>query len=291
MRQDVLSVVIPAYNEENNLRTVVVELQQTLHAEGIPHEIILVDDSSVDGTARVIADLMCENPQVRTITRQPPRGFGRAVRAGLAAVRGDVVVLCMADCSDRPEDVVKYYRVIQQGHDCVFGSRFIKGSVVSNYPRLKLIVNRIVNRVIQFLFNCPFNDLSNAFKAYRVHVIRQLAALQACHFNLTIELSLSALNRGYKITQIPIQWQGRTWGSSKLKLREMGRRYLATLVKMYAERILIHDDLMADVEAFQIEHSDVSHFTIPAAVVTGQTATAVRRRAGSFPQSPLKVLK
>jgi dolichol-phosphate mannosyltransferase len=83
--------------------------------------------------------------------------------------------------------------------------------------------------------------------------------LQACHFNLTIELSLSALNRGYKIAQVPIQWHGRCWGSSKLKLREMGRRYLATLVKMYAERVLTHDDLMADLERLRLEqHPTVS---------------------------------
>ena len=178
----------------------------------------------------------------------------------------------MADCSDRPEDVVNYYRVIQDGYDCVFGSRFVRGSVVSNYPPLKLIVNRIVNRAIQFLFRCPFNDLSNAFKAYRVHVVRQLGALQACHFNLTIELSLSALNRGYKIVQIPIQWQGRTWGSSNLKLTEMGRRYLATLVKMYAERVLIHDDLMADLEAFQREHLKVAHLSLSADLGSRETS-------------------
>jgi dolichol-phosphate mannosyltransferase len=283
MRQDVLSVVIPACNEENNLPKVVAELQEALHAESIPHEIILVDDSSKDGTARVIAELMCESSQIRTVTRHPPRGFGRAIRAGLAAVRGDVVVICMADCSDRPEDVVNYYRVIQQGYDCVFGSRFIRGSVVNNYPRLKLIVNRVVNRVIQFLFRCPFNDLSNAFKAYRVHVLRQLGALQACHFNLTIELSLSALNRGYRIAQIPIQWQGRTWGSSKLKLREMGRRYLATLVKMYAERVLIHDDVMADLEAFRIEHFNVARMSLPPDFVSREKATESPRQTGTLP--------
>ncbi len=249
MKADVLSVVIPAYNEEKNLPRVVAELQKALRPESIPYEIIIVNDNSKDQTAAVIADLMNSDHRIRTVNRHPPGGFGRAVRSGLKAVRGDVVVICMADCSDVPADVVRYYRCLQQGYDCVFGSRFIKGSVVKNYPRLKLIVNRIVNRAIQFLFRCPFNDLTNAFKAYRTHVLRECGDLQGCHFNITIELSLNALIRGYKIAQIPIGWHGRTWGSSNLRLGQMGRRYLATLVKLYAERTLILDDVMADLEA------------------------------------------
>ncbi len=251
MQPDVLSVVIPAYNEEKNLPRVVAELQEVLRAERIPYEFVLVNDNSKDGTRAVIHELMRGDCRVRIVDRRPPGGFGRAVRSGLAAARGDIVVVCMADCSDVPEDVVRYYRAIQHGYDCVFGSRFIRGSTVKNYPLVKRVVNRLVNRAIQLLFRCPFNDLTNAFKAYRARVLRELGPLQACHFNLNIELSLGALNRGYKIAQIPIQWHGRTWGVSNLKLREMGRRYLATLLKMYAERTLIHDDLMADLQAIR----------------------------------------
>jgi dolichol-phosphate mannosyltransferase len=244
-----LSIVIPAYNEEHNIRRVVPELRTELEAAGIPFEIILVNDNSTDGTADVIAALMREDRRLRTVNRRPPGGFGRAIRSGLEAVRGDVVVICMANCSDSPADVIRYYNKIREGYDCVFGSRFMRGSVVRHYPLVKRVVNRVVNRAIQLLFRCPFNDLTNAFKAYRTPVIREAGGFQACHFNITIEMSLGALNRGYRIAQIPIQWHGRTWGSSKLKLREMGRRYLATLLKLYADRLLVHDDLVADLEA------------------------------------------
>ncbi|MGL5096851.1 MAG: glycosyltransferase family 2 protein, partial [Planctomycetia bacterium] len=178
--------------------------------------------------------------------RRPPGGFGRAVRSGLEAVEGDAVVLVMADSSDDPADVVRYYRKLEEGYDCVFGSRFIAGSKVSNYPRLKYIVNRIVNRCIQLLFWCPYNDLTNAFKAYRTDVIRACSPYQGCHFNITIEMSLGALIRNYNIAQVPINWYGRTWGVSNLSLRKMGRRYLETLIKAYAERMLIQDDLLAE---------------------------------------------
>jgi len=141
---------------------------------------------------------------------------------------------------------VAYYRKIQEGYDCVYGSRFIKGSHVSDYPWLKRIINRIVNKGLQWVFWCPFNDLTNAFKAYRTQVLQECGPLHACHFNVTIELSLAPVVRKYHIAQIPISWTGRTWGSSKLHLREMGRRYLSTLLKAFAERLLISDDLLSE---------------------------------------------
>jgi dolichol-phosphate mannosyltransferase len=277
MRQEVLSVVLPAYNEEKNLPKVVADLQRTLRSEQIPYEIIVVNDNSRDGTAAIIAELMRQDRAVHTVDRGPPRGFGRAVRSGLAAVRGDIVVICMADCSDVPEDVVRYYRVIREGYDCVFGSRFIRGSTLNNYPLGKLIVNRIVNKMIQFLFRCPFNDLTNAFKAYRVSAIRELGELDACHFNITIELSLGLLNRGYRIAQVPVQWHGRTWGGSNLKLWQMGRRYLATLAKLYAERVLIRDDVLADVEMKRRENAATANGVQAAGMEDPSTRAVIDR--------------
>jgi len=245
-RKLVASVVIPAYNEEKNLRPTVEKLAGTFVQNGIPYEIILVNDNSVDRTPEVIQELMAADPGVKTVNRTPPRGFGRAIRAGLDAVTGDMVMLFMADSSDDPEDAVRYYEYIEAGYDCVFGSRFMKGSKVKNYPALKLVVNRIVNKLMQILFWTKCNDLTNSFKAYRTRVIRECGPYRACHFNITIELSLSALIRNYNIMRIPISWEGRTWGSSNLHLSEMGRRYLSTLIKIYFEKSLILDDIIAD---------------------------------------------
>jgi dolichol-phosphate mannosyltransferase len=242
-----LSIVIPAYNEEHNIVSCIHELQATVRDNaGIPCEIIVVNDNSADDTERVVRAEMMNDANLRIVNRTPPGGFGRAIRSGLEAVTGDVVVIYMADLSDSPADVVTYYRKIREGYDCVFGSRFIKGSSVENYPPLKLCVNRVVNRCIQLMFWTRFNDLTNAFKAYRTAVIRDCGPYRACHFNLTLEMSLGALIRDYRIAQVPIRWSGRTWGSSNLKLREMGRRYLSTLLMMFFHRYLIADDLLAD---------------------------------------------
>jgi dolichol-phosphate mannosyltransferase len=244
---DKLSIVVPAYNEEQNIVKCIEELRSVIGQKyGIPYEVVVVNDSSKDGTETVVRAQMAIDPAVRLVNRKPPGGFGRAVRAGVEAVQGDVVVVYMADLSDDPEDVVAYYRKIQEGYDCVFGSRFIKGSKVKHYPKLKLVINRIVNRCIQVMFWTRFNDLTNAFKAYRTEVTRDCGPYRASHFNLTLEMSLSALIRNYNIIQIPISWSGRTWGGSNLRISEMGRRYLSTLLMMFFSRYLIADDLIAE---------------------------------------------
>lgn len=241
-----LSVVIPAHNEERNIEGTVAGLRAVLAREGIPYELVLVDDNSSDATAAVLDALAAADARVVMVRREPPRGFGRAVRSGLERATGEVIVLCMADQSDDPEDVVVYYRKIEEGYDCVYGSRFIRGARCANYPGVKLLVNRLVNHMLQLLFWTRFNDLTNSFKAYRAYVIRDIWPLKACHFNVTIELSLNALIRGYAIAQVPISWQGRTWGSSNLHLSEMGRRYLSTLLRAWFEKNLILDDLLAE---------------------------------------------
>ncbi len=241
-----LSVVIPAHDEEGTIGATLSELAAALVAADIRYEIIVVNDNSTDRTSDIVREVAVTNSAVRIVDREPPGGFGRAIRTGLAAVTGDVVVICMADRSDDPLDVVRYHRKIEEGYDCVFGSRFLRGASVSGYPLLKLMVNRIVNRAIQLLFWTRHNDLTNAFKAYRASVIRECGPYRASHFNITLEMSLGAIVRRYNVASMPIHWYGRTWGSSKLRLAEMGRRYLSVVLKLFFERVLIRDDLLAE---------------------------------------------
>ena len=242
-----LSIVIPAFDEQENIGPCIDELLTFLVTEhGIDTELIVVNDNSQDETEREVQQQMQKWPTVRLLRRQSPGGFGRAIRSGLASVRGDVVVIYMADRSDHPDDVLLYYNTIQEGYDCVFGSRFVAGASVHRYPKIKLVVNRIVNKAIQWMFWTDMNDLTNAFKAYRKTVVDHCGPYRACHFNITLEMSLSALISGYKIKQIPIKWEGRTWGSSNLRMRVMGRRYLCTLLMLFFQRVLMSDDIRAE---------------------------------------------
>jgi dolichol-phosphate mannosyltransferase len=277
-----LSVVIPARNEESNIGTVLSELTEALAEAAIPYELILVNDNSTDGTAQRIESLAATNSCIRVLNREPPAGFGRAIRAGLSIVTGDVVVLCMGDQSDDPRDVIAYYQKILEGYDCVFGSRFIRGAEVHDYPQTKLICNRIVNKVIQLLFWTSHNDMTNAFKAYRTYVIRECEPFKACHFNITIEMSLSALIRGYRIAKIPIHWYGRAWGSSKLSLKEMGRRYLVTLLKIFFDKVLIHDDVMAERMSNRLRSERTQTDLTDRISVLEERCFAIEKRLGTF---------
>lgn len=237
---------IPAYNEQENIGRSLEVIDAELRRSDIPFEFVVANDNSQDGTEQVIRGCMERGIPIRLVNRKPPGGFGRAIRSCLDHFRGEIVVVVMADLSDDPKDIVAYYHKIDEGYDAVFGSRFMKGSVVRDYPKVKLIANRLGNKVLQILFWTEHNDLTNAFKAYRADAVRSLMPLYASHFNLTIELSLGLLIRGCRVARMPIAWYGRTWGSAKFNIRTLGRRYLATMMKAWAERRFIRDDLLAE---------------------------------------------
>jgi dolichol-phosphate mannosyltransferase len=237
-----LSVVIPAHDEEGRIAATVRDLYRALSAATIPHEILVVNDNSRDRTEQVLDELRREVPTLRYINNTPPNGFGFAVRAGLAAFKGEAIVIVMADASDSPDDVVAYYRAMQEGYDCVFGSRFVKGAQVVDYPWPKLVMNRMANFFIRVLFWMSYNDVTNAFKLYRRSVVAGVQPLLAYHFNLTVELPLKSIVRGYRYTVIPTSWYNRTSGVSKFRIREMGSRYLFIVLYCYLEKYLARED-------------------------------------------------
>jgi len=237
-----LSVVIPAHNEEETVAETVEGVVAALAEEKIEHEVIVVDDSSTDGTAAVVEAISARHPQVRCLPSPFRNGFGFAVRAGLDAFTGDTVAIVMADGSDSPKDLVTYQRLLEEGNECAFGSRFMSGSQVIDYPRSKLLMNRIVNWGIRLLFRHGYNDTTNAFKAYRREVIENLRPFLSNHFNLTVELPLKAVVRGYSYAIVPISWTNRKAGVSKLALNEMGSRYLFIVLYVFLEHHLSRGD-------------------------------------------------
>jgi dolichol-phosphate mannosyltransferase len=237
-----LSVVIPAYNEAGSIADTVTVVADRLRAEQIDHEIVCVDDSSTDHTADEIKRLAADDPAIRYVASPYPNGFGHAVRAGLDVFTGDAVAIMMADLSDDPEDLVSYFRLLEAGYDCAFGSRFIAGGHTVDYPWTKLIVNRIVNLGIRALFGHGYNDTTNAFKAYRRDVIQSVQPLISHHFNLTVELPLKAIVRGSTYAVVPITWRNRRTGESKLKLQEMGSRYAYIVLMVFLEHHLSRGD-------------------------------------------------
>jgi len=237
-----LSIIIPAYNEEGSIRNTVDQIITKLHEENVFHEVLVVNDNSNDSTESVLKELAQEHANFRYVNNSPPNGIGLAIQKGLENFHGDAVAIVMADGSDAPEDIITYYRKIEEGHECVFGSRFISGGAVYDYPRHKLILNRCANWFIKILFGFKYNDITNAFKCYRREVIEGVLPILSHHFNITVELPLKAIVRNYNYTVVPISWRNRTHGISKLKIKEMGSRYVFMILYVFLEKLLSRGD-------------------------------------------------
>lgn len=232
-----LSVVIPAYNEEESLPETLKTLYATLKNENIEHEIVVTNDNSKDNTLQVLENLSKEIPTLVYYTNTGPNGFGYAVRYGLERFTGDYVAVMMADLSDDPNDLVKFYRkAIEGNYDCVFGSRWEKGGKVIDYPALKRRINRLANFIVKTVFRIKYNDCTNAFKLYKRETMEGLKPFLSPHFNLTLELPLKAIVRGYNFAVVPNSWTNRKYGESKLKIKEMGSRYFFILMYCWIEK-------------------------------------------------------
>jgi dolichol-phosphate mannosyltransferase len=241
---DMLSVVIPAHNEAESITATLRGVYTALRREGIEHEIVVVDDHCLDGTGDVVRALAAEEvPTARVVVNQGKGGFGLAVRCGLENFEGDAVAVMMADLSDSPDDLVVFWKTIQrEGVDCVFGTRFSRGGRVIDYPATKLRINRVANFGIRMLFGLRYDDVTNAFKMYRREVIDGVQPLMSHHFNLTVEIPLKAIVRGYTYAVVPNSWTNRAHGESKFKVKEMGSRYAFIILYCLLERMLSRGD-------------------------------------------------
>jgi len=237
-----LSIIIPARNEADNLKECISKIYKELTDHSIDFEILVIDDGSTDNTIDVMKKISQSFASVTFISNLGENGFGRAVRIGLENYSGDAVAIMMADLSDSPQDLVNYWNQLLDGAECVFGSRFIIGSKIHDYPKIKLFMNRAVNTMIRYAFRIESNDITNAFKMYRREVIEGCKPFISPHFNLTVEIPLKAIVRGYSWKVVPISWRNRTKGVAKLKLREMGSRYFFIIAYVWLEKYFSRGD-------------------------------------------------
>ena len=241
-----LNIIIPLRDEENQIKLTIDLLNKELKNFKKNFIITLIDDHSRDGTWNLLEKIKQENNKIEIFKNEYLPGYGNAVRFGIEKNKSDAVVFFMGDCSDNPKDIISYVDYLDQGFDCVFGSRFIKNSVVEDYPLLKLILNRIANNFIRLLFLIKYNDVTNAFKAYRKDLLVDFKPIVSNHFNIKAELALKAISRGHKYKVIPISWSNRKKNISKFKIKEMQNRYIFTILYVWIEKMLLQKDLKKD---------------------------------------------
>ena len=227
----VLSLVIPAHNEEESIENTIKVFHKKLESEKIPHEIVVVNDNSTDSTEDILKKLKKNIKELNYVNNEPPNGFGYAVKKGLDSFTGDYVALVMADASDSPADLCEMYEVaVEKEVDCVFGSRFTSEANLVDYPKKKLFFNRFGNNIARFAFGLKYNDLTNAFKLYSKDTIEKIKPLKSDHFNLTLELSLKSILSGASYEIVPTDWYNRQAGEAKLKIFNMAPKYLYKIV-------------------------------------------------------------
>ena len=233
-----LSIIIPCHNEEEVIANTLHNINKSL--KDINFEIILINDFSLDPTYIKFIELSKIYKNV-IYKNNISRGLGSAINIGINASNHEYICIFMSDMSDSVEDIKAYYSLIQsQKLDAVFGSRFIKGSKIIDYPKNKLILNRIFNHVVKILFFSNYNDFTNAFKIYKKETLLRLFPIVSENFNVFLELPLKIISRKYSYKIIPINWTNRKKGLSKFNLKELSSKYIFTLMYCLLEKILLN---------------------------------------------------
>lgn len=233
-----LSIIVPLRNEYENLKQIEIEFKN--HLNSIIYEVILINDFSEDNTLLLAQEISKRNSNFIVLDNKK-KGLGGAIRKGILESKGEFICIMMADLSDDLNDLKKYYEIIKNKNvDAVFGSRFIKGSKVINYPKQKYILNRVFNYFVGLIFFNRYNDYTNAFKIYKSNVLKSFLPLVSESFNIFLEIPLKILSRKKSYEVIPINWKGRVKGEAKFDIKELRSKYLFTLIYCIAEKILLN---------------------------------------------------
>tara|TARA_B100001540_G_C15757262_1_gene619955 strand:- start:328 stop:1053 length:726 start_codon:yes stop_codon:yes gene_type:complete len=234
-----LSIIIPVYNEAEQLNYTLKKLS-FLKKKIKNYEIIFIDDFSTDNTKKIIKNFSNKNSFIK-IFKNKKKGLGSAIEEGILRSRLEYVCIYMCDLSDDLKDLLKYYKIInQKKKDAIFGTRFSKNSKVTNYPILKLLLNRVFNNFIKIIFFSKYNDFTNAFKIYKKKTLMRLLPIVSEGFNVFLELPLKIITRKYNYEIISINWNGRKHGKSKFRIKEISSLYIFTLIYCLLEKILLN---------------------------------------------------
>jgi len=242
-----ISLIIPAYKEAENIENTIENIVKVLRDHEVIFEmLIIVDEAPNDKTVDIAGSLVKKHKEIRLVRRKEKRGVGRAIRDGIKMSNGKIIIPIMADSSENPTDIVELSKKIQDGHEIAVGNRFAGKSVLTNYPLFKYIVNRCYYCLAKALFNFPSNDVTNAFKAYKAEILKNLK-LESNGFEIFAEIPLKAYLSGHKrIIDVPVSYYGRKKGVPKLILMKEGWKYLKILIQLFRCRFVNATSVLAN---------------------------------------------
>ncbi len=220
-----VSVVIPAHNEEKSIREVIIRL---IDALTVDYEVVVVNDHSSDNTRVIVEELRKRYKNIILVDNNEPRGFANTLLTGFKAARGELIVSVMADLCDDPVLINKMYQKINQGYDIVCGSRYMRGGQKIGGPSVKTFLSSLAGRII-YILGVPTHDITNSFKMYKREIIEAID-LEAESFEISMEIPLKAYLKGFKITEIPTVWNSRQEGESSFKMMKL----IPVYIKLYS---------------------------------------------------------
>ncbi len=233
-----LSIIVPVRNESNVIHDIFKYF--FLNLKDIDYEVLIINDFSDDDTFEKTKNLVSKYDKFKVFNNKK-KGLGGAINLGILKASGKNVAIMMADQSDDINDLIKYNNLMNsESYDAILGTRFTKESKVTDYPIQKLILNRIFNLFVSFIFWNKYNDYTNAFKIYKKEMLLELMPLISESFNIFLEIPLKVISRKYKYKIISINWMGRKKGASKFRIKELGSKYLFTLIYCFIEKNLLN---------------------------------------------------
>lgn len=222
-----VSIVVPTYNERQNLPRLVAAIAQDVPW---PYEIIVVDDSSPDGTADLARDLAKTHP-VRLLSRPAKSGLGSAYRDGFALAEGDVIFEMDADLSHDPRHIPALVQAVLEGADISIGSRYVDGGRVVGWSTYRKLVSGVGNLLARISLTVGVRDVTSGFRCYSRAAAGVVQEAKSDGYAFQVEALHLAKGRGLRLAEVPITFENRTVGKSKLGPGEFAC-FLKTLARL-----------------------------------------------------------
>jgi len=230
---NMISVVLPTYNERENILKLIEHIENVVKRNKLKSEIVVVDDSSPDGTAAAVKALNKNYGNIRVLIRKKKLGVGSAHMFGYQHSNGDVIIAMDTDLSHDPEQIIAMIEKMNEGYDIVAGSRHMKGSYYERKTpetRRKYIASKYGNMLTTFLSGVPIHDFTNGFRAIRKYVVKNVET-ESTGNSFLMEFLVKAHKKGYRVTEIPVTFKDRKFGHSKLQLEKESLKYIRDLLK------------------------------------------------------------